>query len=73
MIRGPAKLPRDDKGFRYISVDTWFCYPDLKEYYGPSNIVHILKFIQVLQHQVSGQFPSRGQDAHVVSAKAADS
>lgn len=52
MIKGPSRLPKDDDQRRFVSVDSWFHYPDLKLYHGPSNIVHILKFVEIIQANV---------------------
>ena len=48
-----ARIPREEKGFKFVSVETWFSYPDLQKYYGPSNITHILKFNGLVNDLVS--------------------
>jgi hypothetical protein len=32
-------------------VENWFAYPDLKLYYGPLNLVHIIQFVELVQTQ----------------------
>lgn len=49
VIKGPSKVPKDEDHQCFIFVDSWFHYPDLKLYHGPSNIVHVLKFIEIMQ------------------------
>lgn len=39
---------------RCISIDTWFAYPDLKLYHGPSNIVHIMTFVKFVDEAREG-------------------
>lgn len=36
----------------FVSVDEWFDYPDFNEYYGPSNVIHVIKFNNLLEKYV---------------------
>ncbi len=35
--------------YQFIIVDDWFCYPDFQNYYGPSNLAHVIRFGEVIQ------------------------
>lgn len=43
--------PTEQQGQRYqfIIIDDWFCYPDFQNYYGPSNLAHIIRFGQIIE------------------------
>lgn len=41
--------PRMGSGIKLFTIKDWFYYPDLTEYYGPSNIAHVTRFNQLLQ------------------------
>lgn len=46
ILKGPGRIPRDDKLYKYFTIEGWFNYPDLSLYYGPSNITHIIQFVE---------------------------
>ncbi len=47
LTSGPGGVERESSDQRrHISIDSWFAYPDLKLYHGPSNIVHIMTFVR---------------------------
>lgn len=45
---GGGGLEKRGENIKYFTIKDWFCYPDLTEYYGPSNIAHIVRFNQLL-------------------------
>ncbi|PJF17723.1 hypothetical protein PSACC_02464 [Paramicrosporidium saccamoebae] len=51
IAKGPSRFPRDDKFHKYFTAENWFNYPDLALYYGPSNVTHIIQFIEMVQAQ----------------------
>ena len=58
VVKGPSRPPRDDKQYKYLTVENWFNYPDLKDYYGPLNIVQIIQFVDLVKMQIA-QNPER--------------
>jgi len=54
---GVKKIPASDprlQGRKPLSVASWFNYPDLRDYYGPSNAVHIVQFKELLGVMIQG-------------------
>lgn len=57
-----CKNPRTDRPtpdqlqkYQFIIVEDWFCYPDFQNYYGPSNLAHVIRFCQIIEelHKVN--------------------
>lgn len=44
--------PKEDSDHVFLNVENWFQYPDLKDYHGPPNVVHIVKFIEEIENLV---------------------
>lgn len=47
--------PNQLQMYQFIIVEDWFCYPDFQNYYGPSNLAHVIRFCQIIEelHKVN--------------------